>query len=126
MKVLCVDDEPEILELMADFLELLGVDVVTTTDARQGLEIYMTDSNDYDAVITDMKMPYMSGLDLLKELRSRGQNVPIIMASGQFDEDLDKLSKECGITAIIAKPFTLAKFKKVLEETVGSEMTAGK
>ncbi len=122
MKVLCVDDEPEILELMAEFLEFLEVDVATAPDARQGLEIFLADSANFDAVITDMKMPHMSGLDLLKELRAKGHDVPLIMASGQFDEDLDKISREYGITSIIAKPFTLSKFKEVLEEMLEKQV----
>lgn len=122
MRVLCIDDEPDILELMADFLELLGFDVVTAADSRQGLEIFLADSGGFDVVITDMKMPHMSGLDLLKELRTRGHNVPVIMASGQHDEDLNQMAGEYDVAAIIAKPFTLSEFKELLDGVGGIDI----
>ena len=118
MKILCIDDEPEILELMADFLELLEVDVMTADSGQRGLEILLAEDGNFDAVVTDMKMPHMSGLDLLKEMRIKGMEMPVIMASGQYNEDLDELSREYHIAAIIAKPFTLANFKEVLDMVV--------
>ena len=118
MKILCIDDEPEILELLAEFLELLGMEVVTAPDAQQGLVAFLEESGAFDAVVTDMKMPNMSGLDLLKELRARGHEMPVVLASGQFDEDLDQVIREYGITAILAKPFILSKFKEVLDDVL--------
>lgn len=118
MRVLCVDDEPEILELMAEFFEMLDVDVVTAVDARQGLDIFLAESADFDAVITDMKMPHMSGLDLLKELRVKGYDVPVIFASGQYDEDMVQIAKDNELAGIIQKPFTLSKLKELLESVL--------
>lgn len=119
MRILCIDDEPDILQLMADFLELMEIDVMTADSGKQGLEILLAENGNFDAVVTDMKMPHMSGLELLKEMRAIGLSTPVIMASGQYDEDPDQLSRQHNIAAIITKPFTLANFKEVLDVVVG-------
>ena len=119
MRILCVDDEPDILQLMADFLELIEIDVTTADSGKQGLEILLAENGNFDAVVTDMKMPHMSGLELLKEMRVVGLTTPVIMASGQYDEDLAQLSREHNIAAIITKPFTLTQLKEVLDMVVG-------
>ncbi|MFZ5760322.1 MAG: response regulator [Thermodesulfobacteriota bacterium] len=115
MRILCIDDEPDILELMAEFLELLGHETVTTNDAGQGLEMLLgKDAVLFDAVITDLKMPHMSGLEMVKALRDNHVMVPVIVASGQFEEDLEQLAREYNIAAVLAKPCTLMKFTEVL------------
>lgn len=119
MRILCVDDEPDILQLMADFMELMEIDLMTADSGKEGLEILLAENGNFDAVVTDIKMPHMTGLELLKEMRAVGLTIPVIMASGQFDEDPDQLAREHNIAATITKPFTLAKFKEVLDMVVG-------
>lgn len=78
--VLCVDDDPEILELLEDVLTACGIRVLCTTDCITALKLVATEP--VDLVVLDYQMPQMNGLALARELRSEKSNVPMILFSG--------------------------------------------
>ncbi len=88
MKVLLVDDEPDILEQAKIFLEKEKdqLDVVTTTSPPEALE--MVKSNEVEAIISNYQMPEMNGLKFLKKLRDQDNNIPFIMFTGRGREEV--------------------------------------
>jgi len=85
--ILCVDDEPMLLELAKLFLELTGdFRVDTVTSAPAALDILA--STPYDCIISDYQMPGMDGLVFLKTVRSRGNTVPFIIFTGKGREEV--------------------------------------
>ena len=99
----CVDDEEDILELLTEILSPAGIEAVTFTDPEALLK--KTRTNPPDFIITDLKMPQMSGLDLLRSLRSLNVRVPVIIVSGFVTTEALINALESGIFAAIEKPF---------------------
>ena len=75
-RIMVVDDDPNILEVLQTRLESHGYAVVTASDGRQALDRLSEQSA--DLVITDLKMPGMDGIELLERLRARSSDVPTI------------------------------------------------
>ncbi len=85
--ILIVDDEPDILTLMRDFLEAEGYRVLTAANGREALE--MLDRETVDAMLLDVMMPGMSGFDVMRTVRERGE-LPVLFLSAR-QEDSDKI-----------------------------------
>jgi DNA-binding NtrC family response regulator len=80
MRILIVDDEEEILHLLRRNFELEGYEVITTTDPFQAVE--MTAEQLYNLVLTDIKMPGMSGIELLREVKRLNPLANVIIMTG--------------------------------------------
>jgi len=79
-KILIVDDERDMREMLNELFELEGYETYTAADGREGLRIYK--EIEPDLVITDIRMPVMDGIDLVKRLRSINKNVKIVYITG--------------------------------------------
>ncbi len=79
--VLLVDDEPNIRWTMAEFLKREGYDALTASDFESALEIFQ--QHELDVAVIDIILPRKSGIELLKELRSRAPRLPVIMITGE-------------------------------------------
>ena len=102
--ILVVDDEPTLLETLAENLEQDGFQVVTATDGRQALERFRTVQP--DLVILDLMLPELSGVEVCRIIR-REAPVPIIMLTAKGSE-LDKVvGLEVGADDYVTKPFSL-------------------
>ena len=103
--ILIVDDEAHIRHVLALKLQGTGYRVLTAMDGEEALEVYAAEKP--DLMITDYQMPYLSGLDLCRQLRQRKANhVPIIMLTARgFDLTIEEMA-EAGIEALIGKPFS--------------------
>ena len=86
-RILCVDDEPDLLDLLKIFLEESGqFSVDTITSATEAL--VLLDSEKYDAIISDYQMPDVDGIELLKEIRKRFGDIPFILFTGRGREEV--------------------------------------
>ena len=80
MKVLVIEDEPQIREIFVEFLELLGHEADVAVDGREGLARF--DPLVHKIVITDFLMPGLTGLEIAEAIRARSRTTPIVMISG--------------------------------------------
>ena len=105
--ILVVDDEADICTSLQERLTRGGYKVLTASDGRKGLQVY--DGHLVDLVITDVLMPELDGLEVVRTLRRLGTAIPIIAMSGGGNRDLDFLAEaaEFGATRTISKPFRL-------------------
>lgn len=105
LTVLVVDDEPEIPELMAFAFERVGATVLQAYDGRTAFE--MVCKHKVDAVVTDIRMPKGSGIDLLEKIQSRPAPRPLVyMMTGYSDISVgDAIAK--GAEGLFSKPFDL-------------------
>lgn len=104
MKILVVDDEPKIRELIGQYLTVAGYE---TDFAKDGIEaLNIISKGDIDMCILDVMMPFMDGITCLKEMRGRGFKTPVIILSAK-GEEYDKITGfEAGTDDYVVKPFS--------------------
>jgi len=103
-KILIVDDEPDMLKLLSMILrEKTPYEVITTNNPIEAVELARRD--DFDLVITDLKMPGLDGLQLLEEVKKKDEDIPVIIitAYGTIDAATEAIEK--GGFDFITKPF---------------------
>jgi DNA-binding response OmpR family regulator len=119
-RVLVVDDDEDIVELVRFVLESAGYAVVTAGDGRQALAAVTTAMP--DLILLDMKMPIMDGKQFAAELRRRHDDAaPIIVITAA--EDARKRALEIGAVDWLAKPFELPDVLRVVRARVGNPTT---
>ena len=104
-RVLVVEDEDMLRELVKSTLNSLGYEVVAARNGADALNLYRAIGNKIDLTISDMLMPNMGGVDLFKEIRTIDPGAKFILVTGYSiaDQDRDILSK---MNAVLAKPYT--------------------
>ncbi len=101
--ILCIDDEPDILFLIRRFLEPNGYEVATAANGQQALQ--SAAQRKPDLVLTDMKMPGMTGTEIMKALHAMKADIPIIMVTGTGDVETAVQALRLGAYDYIPKPF---------------------
>jgi len=115
MKILVVDDDENIQEILQDILSLEGHQVQSASSGDEALKIF--NSSDFEVVITDLGMPGMSGWELAKEVKKSKSQIRVILITGwRAQLDTDKI-KESGVDFILPKPFHIEQIKEVLYQT---------
>ena len=117
-RVLVVDDEEFILETAREALRDVGYRVLTAEGGDEALR-RLDDHEDVEVVITDLRMPNMDGLDLIRTLRARYPNLPIIAASGMADGRSED-ALQAGAHTFLAKPFSEEELQGALREALRS------
>lgn len=101
-KVLIVDDDEELCELVSEYLEVEGFDVESVNDGEAGLKAALEER--HDLVILDVMMPKLNGFDLLRELR-KSSSIPVVMLTAR-GEDMERIvGLEIGADDYLPKPF---------------------
>ena len=118
-RILIADDEENMLITLAFILESAGYDTTTSTNGRQAMSRILSEKdNPFDLLILDIQMPYITGLQLIEELRKSLINTPIIVMTGYESDELINELKSKGCNDHIAKPFDedelLAKIEKII------------
>ncbi|MFK7907955.1 MAG: response regulator transcription factor [Chitinophagales bacterium] len=107
-KVLIIEDDPEIVELLAIHLRDLDCEVFKAHDGREGY--LKANSEVFDLIILDLMLPSMNGMDVCQQLRSERINIPILMLTAK-SEEIDKiLGLEMGADDYLTKPFSVREF----------------
>ncbi len=104
-KILIVDDEKSIVDILKFNLEKLGYQTVCAYDGQEGLRC-ARDENP-DLILLDVMLPYMNGFDVCKAIRDDGSNVPIIMLTAREEENDKIFGLELGADDYITKPFSV-------------------
>ena len=113
-RILVVDDDPVIRQLNAKVLGLFGYQTETAEDGAAAWEALQTSR--YDLLITDNSMPKVSGIELLKKLRSARMALPVIMATGTLPAEEFTRSPWLQPVATLLKPFTFAELLGTVRE----------
>jgi two-component system cell cycle sensor histidine kinase/response regulator CckA len=119
--IMVVDDEKDILRLIGLYLEKRGIRHIEFSDAAEALAHFKQNDKKYDLVLSDIRMPQMSGLELAGHIRSINPDVKILLMSAfVIDSDqMRRLQKEQEIAEFISKPFSFATFGAVLDRHLG-------
>lgn len=117
-KILVVDDEPQVRQLMEHFLTERGYEVRVAETGRLGLEALNTFTP--DVVLLDMHMPEMDGLETLERLVARAPSLPVIMVTVNDDVETTSRLLQLGAADYVPKPFNL----EYLEQAISIQLSA--
>jgi DNA-binding response OmpR family regulator len=117
-KILVVDDEPEVRQLMEHFLTARGYEVRIAENGRLGL--LALDTFTPDVVLLDMHMPEMDGLETLRRLAARAPALPVIMVTVNDDVETTARLLQLGAADYVPKPFNL----DYLEQAINIQLSA--
>jgi two-component system response regulator MprA len=106
-RIIIVDDEPHIREALQHSLEAEGYDVLAPHDSQTAMSViaFQAKWNLITGVILDMEMPLVHGIEVLRRLRVRYPDLPILMISATSDRTMLEEAMRCGASAYLAKPF---------------------
>ena len=121
-KILIVDDDTQLLELLVDTLVEVGYRATGVPDGIQALEILKTDT--FDLMISDIKMPDLDGLGLLKKVRRYYPDLPVLFITGFATAEMIGRASADGF---LAKPFRISHIEELIEDTLAGkqELVAG-
>ena len=106
MRVLIIEDEPRLAENIARSLrESAGYAVDIANDGQEGL--YMAESNEYDALLLDLMLPQLDGMQLLTRIRTAGQRTPVLVVTARDDKESVVALLNAGADDYLTKPFDL-------------------
>lgn len=119
LKILVVDDQPVLCQLMCEFLQNDFHSVDTAENGREALEKFR--ANSFDLVITDQIMAEMNGEQLAAEIKKFAPNVPVILVTGFAEESGAPHNKEPAVDYILAKPMSHAGLRRALTTVMSPE-----
>jgi CheY-like chemotaxis protein len=118
--ILVVDDEPAIRQIMAAVLQRLNLKVVTAADGRDGLARLAGQRDELRAVITDLHMPNMGGLEFVRQLRRMLPDIPVALTSGRLEKNEEDEFKALNVTVCLNKPFAEGELVVVLQKLLNT------
>ncbi|MDQ5986399.1 MAG: Sensor histidine kinase RcsC [Syntrophus sp. SKADARSKE-3] len=115
-RILFVDDEAALANLGTRMLTSLGYHVTGVTSSIEALNLFQTEPQCYDIVITDMTLPKMTGIVLSRKILKIRPDIPIILCSGSRESETEEKAKATGIRAYLTKPLTRKELSSVIRE----------
>lgn len=113
-KILIVDDNPNMSSLLAEMLEVFQYDSLRATDGHDALE--KAGEDDIAMVITDMRMPKMSGLELLQAIKEKKPQLPVVVISGYSVDEVDSDILKSKADGFLNKPFMMSDIEQLLSD----------
>jgi len=104
-KILVIDDEQGIRNLLDTLLRRKGYDVVLAESGRQGLELFRRERP--DVIVLDLKMPEMDGLTVLRQIQNLDPGKPVIILTGAGTAEAERQVRALGVTEYVEKEFSL-------------------
>ena len=111
-KILVVDDEEQVRKLLSRFFVGKAYQVLTTETAERAIAIL--EKEKVDAVLLDINLPGTNGLEALRIIRASWPELPVVMISGQQEEDVAKATLEEGAFDYVVKPFNFDYLERTL------------
>ena len=113
--VLLVDDEAELVALATEFLQLHDYRVSGYVRPSEALDAFRADPAGFDAVVADLSMPGLSGLEFAREVARLRHDVPVVLASGRVTDELRIQAAAAGIPDVMVKPYELRALCEVID-----------
>ena len=121
-KLLVVDDEIAVCDILKHFFVKQGYQVFMATRGEEALVVSAREQP--DLMLLDVKMPSMSGIEVLRQIRQRGDNVKVVMVSAAHDESVITEAKRLGAVDYVVKPFHLDYLEQVVLKKLASLVAA--
>jgi len=114
--VLYVEDDESIRKTFSKILQKVFGEVLTAENGKDGLELFKTSIDKVDYVITDIKMPIMDGLDMVKYIKDMNPDVPCILTTAHGEYDYFIRADEVGVYRYIQKPVNITELFEALSD----------
>ena len=118
-RVLFVDDEKSIVDMVGQLLQRLGYDVKAMQDPSEAFDLFKENPEKFDLIITDMTMPQMTGARFAEKLKKVRADIPVIICTGHSSLMDENKARDLGIEGYIMKPVSLIKIAKTIREVLG-------
>ncbi|MFA7571704.1 MAG: response regulator [Sulfurimonadaceae bacterium] len=109
LKLLFVEDEEDLITIIEDTLTKLQSNFLTARNGEEALKV-LENYPDIDAVITDINMPLMNGIELIEQMNQKGLTMPVIVMSAHTEAEYLEKAKALGVKNYLLKPFDFIKF----------------
>ena len=106
MKILMIEDNPSVCEMMEMFFQKEQWDSVFIQDGKEGLDAFFEKKAEWDLVILDLNLPSMDGMQVCREIRKTDKTIPIIMLTAKDSESDQVIGLEIGADDYVTKPFS--------------------
>jgi CheY-like chemotaxis protein len=117
-KILVIDDEPSIRDLLDTLLRRKGYTVVLAESGQKGLELFRREHP--DVIVLDLKMPGMDGLTVLQEVRKLNPKQPVIVLTGAGTAEVEQQVRALGVTEYVEKEFSLDRLGEALKRILNN------
>ncbi len=111
-RILIVDDNQNMSSLLSEMLEVFDYKSVRTSDGSEALK--ELEKGNFSMVITDMRMPNMTGMELVQEVKSRHPKLPVVLISGYSVNELDSEDEPLKPDGFLGKPLMMSDIEKLL------------
>ena len=119
-KVLLIDDEQEFIDALAERMQARGMDVSKTTSPKRALK--MVEEASYDAIVLDLQMPEMGGLEVLKILKEKKPDLQIILLTGHASVETGIAAMKMGAMDLVEKPTSLKDLVDKIQKAQAKKM----
>ena len=116
--ILYAEDEKDLREVTHQILKGFTKKQYVAQNGREGLELFKAHENEIDLIITDVNMPVMNGLDMVKEIKKININIPIIVATAFSNKEYLLEAIDIGIDKYVLKPIDIAKLLQVMSQSL--------
>lgn len=120
-QIMVVDDEETVSEVLCQFLSILGFKSMIFSNPVEALEAFRESPEDWEAIVSDLTMPELTGADLAREVHKIAPKIPFLLTSGFESDDAtnEVMAKE--ISAFLPKPFQLEELEKALRKVISKK-----
>lgn len=112
-KILIIEDDLDVLSMMVKYLEYSGYEILTAADGMEGLK--QLEAGGFDLVITDIVMPYVSGVGVVTAIKEKTPDIPVIAITG-YGKEPEAMAMERKADMVLAKPVKMAELKSHVEK----------
>ena len=117
--LLLVDDEPSILRVTAMVLDRHNYRVLCASDGSEALALFGRQMDSITLVLTDINLPSLDGVDLIRAIKEMKPDMIFIASTGQEDEPRSKEIRELGVTNFLTKPYDVPKLLRAVRDALG-------
>jgi DNA-binding response OmpR family regulator len=115
--IFIIEDDHHVLSMMKNYFEYLGYNIITALNGLDGLK--MLKSENYDLVITDIVMPYVSGLGIISVIKEKSPDLPVIAITA-YGKNPERIAAGEKADVVLRKPFEMEELKDYVVKLIGS------
>lgn len=115
-KILLAEDEEVMRSMLVDFMSMFDYEIIEAENGEQAWDMWNEDN--FTVVISDINMPKMSGIDLLRKIKESSPDFPVILITGVSIDTAKKMAEKYKADAFLSKPFKMKRLLMTLQDVL--------